>query len=385
MKVETKELQKMLGKVMKGVINNKIIPITSLIGIKYLDGELSITAFDEYNYIQVFIDNVSGEDLEVTIPAYLFNNLIQKMTCKEIDITMDDSVLHIKGNGKYKIELPIDETGDLISYPEIPEVEPKESGVIKKTTIDSMLNVNKACLAKNEAQKCFRGYHVSKGNVITGDTRIAAVNPKKIFKDSYLFCPEALELLSVIEDKEIEYERNEDIILFKSDNVYIYTVEQEDEEKFPYKEIKEFFNNLEELQSCTLNKSEILGVLDRVSLFVNEMDESAIELVFDVKGVSIKSKQNTGAEVIQYKEKKKKNKPFSCIVNLNQLRTIISIQTEDDFDLYYGDSSCLKVVSKDIKFLISLVEEDLSSVDIVDTKDEDEELDDETVDEDIPF
>ena len=49
--VKTELLQRMIGKISKGVINNQLLPITSLIGISLDSGLLSITACNQIDYI----------------------------------------------------------------------------------------------------------------------------------------------------------------------------------------------------------------------------------------------------------------------------------------------------------------------------------------------
>ena len=63
MKISTVKLQSMMNKVIKGVGNNKLIPITSLIGITAEDGTLTIVSTDDTNYLYVseVLDNEKEE------------------------------------------------------------------------------------------------------------------------------------------------------------------------------------------------------------------------------------------------------------------------------------------------------------------------------------
>jgi len=361
MEVKTKILQKMLDKVMKGVVDNKIVPITSLIGIDLEDGVLSITATDRINFIRVLEDEIKGANFKATILAQQFNKLIQRITVDNISIVLKDNYLEVKaGTGKYKIELPL-EGEDLIVYPDIPDIKASSKGTLSMKDVKSLLETNKVCLAKNNSEyRWLEGYHISKDCAITGDSRIAAINSVKLFETSFLLCKECVELLDVIQEDEVYYTRDGDQLLFESNNVSIYTIELEDEENYPYDSIKDFFKGIEKSSYCQLPKDELLSVLDRISLFVGEYDQNDIQLNFSKGGLSVKSKKVTGAEIIKY-VKHQNIKAFECEIDLELFKSIVSVQPKGVFDLYFGNENCLRILGLNTKHLIALSENKDSS------------------------
>ena len=52
------------------------------------------------------------DDFELTVTAETFNKLIAKTTKEEVELIVNDRYLEVKGNGKYKLELPVNEEGD---------------------------------------------------------------------------------------------------------------------------------------------------------------------------------------------------------------------------------------------------------------------------------
>ena len=59
-----------------------------------------------------------GEDFYVVVQVEQFSKLIGKMTCETISLEVNDGILNVKGNGDYKIELPLDEEGNTIQFPD---------------------------------------------------------------------------------------------------------------------------------------------------------------------------------------------------------------------------------------------------------------------------
>ena len=84
--LETKVLKNLVTRVMKGVGNNDSIMRTCWIGIKCLDNELSMTAWDGENYLQVIEDKVVCDNFKVTVTAEKFSQLISKTTSEKVVI-----------------------------------------------------------------------------------------------------------------------------------------------------------------------------------------------------------------------------------------------------------------------------------------------------------
>ena len=108
--IKTVKLKEMVAKAVKGVGNNKLIPLTSLMAIELKDATLTLITTDATNYLYISEDKVVGEDFYVVVDANVFSKLISKMTCEDVtlEIKSDIIALQVKGNGTYKIELPLD-------------------------------------------------------------------------------------------------------------------------------------------------------------------------------------------------------------------------------------------------------------------------------------
>lgn len=367
--LKTSDLQVMLNKAMKGVSDNKMILLTSLIGIMLEDNKLSITATDATNFIQVIKDKVEGEEFAVTVRADVFNKLVQKTSVPEITLELTDDYLEFKGNGTYKLDLPLDENSDPICYPDVPEVNGKK-GKIQYTSISSIINANKPALAVTMEMPCITGYYCGQ-QVLTTDSFKVAFSDIKLFEGKpILLASEAFELLTTMNDENIEVNREGSKVLFKSRNaekkmeVIVYTVELEGIGDFPAEillaQLEEEFES-----SCRLSKSGLLEVIDRLSLFVNEYDKKGIYLTFTKKGLMFQSKSSNGSETVAYKadaEDKRGGstnfKPFTCCVDITMLKDLVNAQTVNTIDLHYGSEVGIKFANGKINHVLAFLEDD---------------------------
>ena len=118
--LKTEKLKEMVSRAVKGVGNNKLIPLTSLMAIEVKDNKLTLITTDATNYLYVCEDKIVADDFYVVVDANVFSKLISKMTCENVTLEVSSGiwVLNVKGNGNYKIELPLDENGEPIKYPD---------------------------------------------------------------------------------------------------------------------------------------------------------------------------------------------------------------------------------------------------------------------------
>ena len=117
LRIKTSELQDMVSKAIKCVSNNKLIPLTSLMNIKVESNVLVLTTADATNYFYVSKQKVACEDFEISVMADLFTKLVQKTSSDEITLVIEGAMLEVKGNGTYKMELPLNEEGRVIKFP----------------------------------------------------------------------------------------------------------------------------------------------------------------------------------------------------------------------------------------------------------------------------
>lgn len=356
--VKTAILQDMVAKSVKGSSDNKLIPLTGLMCIQLKNNVLTLITTDATNYLYITENKVEGEDFYVVIPAVTFSTLIARMTCDSVSLKVEDSILEIKGNGTYKIELPLDENGQPIKYPDPLQkfdFKKAEEGQIKSSTVQVLLNTLKPALATTLEIPCYTGYYMGKRVVATDTYKIASLD-SKLFTDPKLVSPEMINLVSIMSDEQITVNIKDNIIVYSTPSCTVYGPTMEGIEDYAIDPITDLID-LEFYNVCKLPKTTFLQLLDRLALFVGVYDKNGVDLVFTESGVVVSSKAGSGTELIPYIESKNP-KNFSCTVDIQMLTQQVKSIQSDVLELYYGLDNAIKFVDGNITVVLALLEDE---------------------------
>lgn len=356
--IRTTKMQEMVSKSARGAGNNKLIPLTGLLGMKLESGKLTLTTTDATNYLYIIEDEIEGDDFNITIPVEIFLKLVSKTTSEYVELTADDSKLTVKGNGKYTIGLPLDENGKPIKYPDpmskFAEDEYSQE-VVKYVDIAKILTTLKSALSISVGDDpCYSGYYVGDRVVATDTYKIAALNTK-LLEQRALISSDLMSLLSVMSTDTIDVYRKDNKFVFKTDNCIIYGFEMEGIDDYAIDAISGLVES-EFTSFCKIEKADILQLLDRLSLFVSPYDKNNIGLEFTQDGIAISSKSSSGAEIIQYQESSN-FQPFKCLIDITMLIQEIKSIPFETLTIYYGLDSSIKIVCVDITIVIALAED----------------------------
>lgn len=358
--INTKKLQEMVSKAVKGASNNKLIPLTGLICIRHKEDILTLITTDMTNYLYIEESKIPGDEFYIVVGVEQFSKLISKMTSDTVTLAVTDSSLEIKGNGTYNIEIPLDENGEPIQYPD-----PRDSvdysddvNALKKlhrTTVKTILSSIKPALATTLEEPCYTGYYVGDTVVGTDASKIASLNVK-ILDTDVLIPPEIMNMLDVVDEEEIIIGCKDDVITFSAGNCYIYGRTMSSIEDFEIEAITNLVN-VEFDSMCKVAKDHILSALDRVALFVGKYDNETVNLTFTKEGIKIASIQSTGVELVDYIESKS-FKPFECDINVFMLAEQIKSNSSDTVEIQYGRDEAIKIVDGNITKIVALNEEE---------------------------
>lgn len=355
MKIKTSELQDAVTRVYKGVGNNKLIPLTSLINILVSDGTMFLTSTDSVNYFTVRIDDVEGEDFEVSVNADMFTKLIQKMTCDYISIEALDSYLMVVGNGKYKIDLLLDETGRPVRFPNNDSGETMREGELSVDVIRGLIVNGKASLAVSNDIPCLTNYYCGE-SVLTTDRYKICQTKTKLFEEPRLISPAVMEMLTLFSGEKIKYYEGKDSFSFDSEKEFLYAPFVDGVEKMPVDTINSLIDS--EINSmCKLPKAPLLAVLDRLSLFVSQYDKNGIYLTFSNDGLSISSKKSNGSEKIEFISTENFS-DYTCCIDIEMLRSQVNTIVSDTVELYFGAEVAIKFKDGDVTKVVALMEDD---------------------------
>lgn len=359
MTINTSTLQNMVAKAMKGASCNKMIPLTGLMAIHLNSNShrLTLLTTDATNYLYVREDKVEGEEFYVVVQAEMFAKLISKLTCEKVSLELKDNILTVKGNGKYSIELPLDEEGELIKYPH-PLGDKTFDGdtyTVNLSTIKLILNTAKSALANTLEVPCYTGYYVGNKVVATDTYKICGIDIK-LWDEPALISPEMMSLLDLFTDEKITVYRDNNIMVFKTDNCTVYGTLMDSIDDYQIEAI----NGLIEQEfdsACKVTKSALLQLLDRLALFVSPYDKNGVYLTFTKEGLQIESKQANSVELIPYAESEN-FRPFTCCVDIEMLHSQVKANTGDAITIHYGEDNAIKITDGNVSQVVALLEDE---------------------------
>ena len=354
--IGTAKLQDMVTRATKGAGNNKLIPITSLICVEVKDNVLTLITTDMTNYLYIRDDKFVGEDFYAVVDVSMFSKLISKMTCETVVLEVKNNVLYVSGNGKYKIELTLDENGMPVKYPD-PFVE--RTGVpgqrVNLSTVKVILETLKPALATTLEVPCYTGYYVGDSVIATDTFKIANMGIQ-LFSKTCLISAELMDLLSVMTTETIYVEFIEDAVQFSTPDCRIFGRLMDGVEEFAVDPIMGLVET-EFASYCAVPKNTLMQVLDRLSLFVGPYDKNAIRLTFTGQGLEISSKASNGVEIIPFIASKDFTN-FTCLVDVQMFTQEVKAIQSDAINIYYGEDNAVKFEDGNITIIVALLEEE---------------------------
>lgn len=357
--IGTELMKDVMSRAIKGVGNNKLLPITQMICVSLKDGVLTTITTDGTNYLYVKEQHVAGDDFYVVVDANQFAKLISKMTCENITMTVVDGSLNVKGNGNYILELPLDEDGEYIKFPDAYQklalLEPDERGTINKSTVQVILETVKPALATTFENPEYTAYYVADKVVGTDRTIIASMDVE-FCNMPRLINADFLDLVSVMREEKIATAYYGSDAVFQTQDAVIVGKLAENVDDYAIDAISELVDQ-EFTSSCSVPKAELLQMLDRLSLFVGPYDDNSVILTFVKEGLQISSKASSGVEIISYVASTN-HENFTAPINVNMLIKTVKSVSSDVIDMSYGNDSAIKIVDGSITIIVALNEED---------------------------
>ena len=351
--IGTARLQALLNKAVKGAGSNKLIPMTSLIAIRLKDEVLTLTTTDATNYLCLTENNVTGDEFYVAVQVDLLAKLVSKMTCDEVTLEVADNALNVIGNGKYQIDIPLEDDGSMVKLPNPIESFKKGEAVgkVDSSVILSTLTSIKPALATTMEYPWFTCYYV-KDRIVATDTYTVADYNAGFLNDAKLISSAVMDLLGLFAG-EISVYVDGDKMLFESDKGVVYGTIPNGIENYSIDAIEGLVQQ-EFANSCTVAKSSLLNLLDRIALFVGVYDNGKITLSFSKDSLEVISKYAN--EKVNYTNNEKAGE-FTCNTDINTLITQVKAQTGSEITIEYGKDNAIKIIDGDITSVVALLEE----------------------------
>lgn len=363
LKLKTSEFKEMVAKATKGASVDNNFYISQLMSITLHDNVLELITTDMTNYLYVKKDKVAGDDFSVVVPVDKFSKLISKLTCEDVVLEVvekDDELakLVVKGNGKYEIELPYDEEGELVEFPDPAEecdVTDWSEAEINLSTVHLILSTAKAALMTSNEAPCYTGYYCGDRIVATDTFKICGIDVQ-MFDEPKLIPVELMDLLELMTEEKIKVLYNEDTFIFSTKGVEVFGHVLEGIEEFQIEPISALLDE-KFGSSCKVEKSTLMQMIDRIALFVDVFDKNSVYLTFTKEGLEVSSKKDSGAEIIPYKESTK-FKPYTCCLDIELFKTQVKASPSDVVEILYGKEGSIKFVDGNTKQILALADDD---------------------------
>jgi len=234
-KVNSKELEKLLGKIIPAVPNRTPMPILENFLFEVKDGLLTVYATDLEISLKSSLNIVSDENFKVVVPARLLNDIVRslKETTIHFKLTANKKINLVTDNGKYTISyLEAEE------YPEIPTIEADKNAkdinevTINGTDLRSALDKGSFAMSKEEMRPAMMGTlfeFIEEGLrfVTTDGHRLVNILNKTVkpnFTHQYVIPERAVSVLSkTLDEKDVKIHLTKAYVSFKLNDIELIT------------------------------------------------------------------------------------------------------------------------------------------------------------------
>lgn len=360
MKIKTSILQEMVSKAVKGASNNKMIPISSFIGIEIKKGTLTLMTTDGSNQLRVS-KKLEGDSVDFysVVDVDKFSKLVGKTTSEFIELNNKDNYLEFKGNGTYKLDIPVNEEGEIVKFPSIGlEVIENEKAIeLPIEKLKSIISTLKVSVAKTMEVPCLTGYYISDKSVAT-DRQMMGYIKDSIIDEPILISSEMAELLQLLEGETVNLLKEDNKLYFATDNILIYGKQLEGIDKYPVSQIEQLMS-LNYKYSVKCSKQDLLNVLDRMSLFVGNYDKNGVILTFSNDGLQVTSQESNATEIIELDTDANVDyEEFSCLIDIEMLKSQVQKNISDIIEIHYGQAQSIILVEGNTTTFICLLEKE---------------------------
>ena len=205
--IKTDELKGAINKVVKGLGNNKLLPITEMLGLNFVDKNLFLVSTDGSTKVQVKLElQDKVDDLSFVVNGKSFTQLVSKTTTENITLNVEKDRLVVKGNGSYTFSFPTDEDGNLVILNNIDTSNYENTEEVSAKEVLKSYEINKSSVAETMETPEYTGFYFDEEGALTTNSLKISYFSNKVFTSKLLLAGKFLSLFS----------------LFAEDNVKIY-------------------------------------------------------------------------------------------------------------------------------------------------------------------
>lgn len=355
-KIKTETLKSITNKVVKGMGNNKLLPITEIIGINIHSDKISLLSTDGKNKVEAFaeIENPEKKEIQLSVKGDTFSKLIQKTTTEIVTLKIDNNKLVVRGNGNYSFAIPIDEENNIVVFESL-SLEGEEQEVNVNALKESYL-FNKESVALTMEVPSYTGFYYDEdGSVATNSLKISSVK-EPIFNSPVLLENSFVQLFNLLETETAKVKQNDSEILISSSNLILQSSKMVELVDFPITDIRPFVDTEME-HKVKVNKKSLLNLLERISIFVTPMDRNGIRVDFTKDGLKVWTIKGDNNELLPYINTDNLA-DFTIKIDISNFKALVSSNPEDEVTIHYGNPNAIKMTFGKVVQIAALQVED---------------------------
>ena len=360
-KLETRKLQDLVNRAVKGSTMVDIIPLSCLMELTVKDKKLTIRTTDNINYISVSTDVEDSGQFSMVVQSKLFTQIVGKLTTATTELWCEGNKVKIKANGSYTMALSTDADGSLITFPEPKADVTGSSNQITMDEVRSILSYNKSCKADMKEVPAYYNYYMDEKGVLTTDTFKGCLNPIKVVDTPVSLSPTVVDLIpSVCDTNGVTVAQTEDSVVFTSSIGTLVGRKclPADVEAFPADGLRQAFE--QDTNKVVLNKTQLYQALDRMCLFVDALESHKVTTTFTTKDVVLYSDYTDSTEHVPYvKDAATPEYTFeevTLLLDAGQFKAEVSACDKESINIGFNEGG-IQIANNGVTMALAVVDE----------------------------
>ena len=364
MVLRIEDLKDVCSKILSAVDSSELSVLTETLELKAENKILYMSVTNREYYVRVKLDLGEDVNFHATVNANLFLKLISQTTTDTVEITIDNNILIVKGNGIYKLPLIYD-NDKLLELPEIKINNVTSEFDINGDVLVSILTYNSKEITKgNIIRPVQKLYYIDEKGAITFTTG-ACVNNFKLEKPiKILLNQKVVKLFKLFKNDNVHFKLGKDEISdeiiqtkvkFSNDSVEITAILASDDNliaSVPVDAIRNRANNVYPY-SITINKDELIQAINRLLLFINSKEFMKTSSIFKFcnEYVIIKDSSGINNEKIYYSSPLD-NCDYTNSIDLLDLKVTLENCIEKYLTMNFGDGQAIVIARGNVYNII---------------------------------
>ena len=348
--------QKYCTDILSAVDSNELSILTETLELKTLNNTLVMSVTNREYYAKVIIPIENVIELKATVNANLFLRLIAQISTPEIELSVTDNFLVVKGNGLYKLPLIFD--GDsLLELPEININNVTATFELDSEILLSILNYNSKQLSIGTISKPVQKLYYVDGKGAVTFTSGACVNSFELPENiRILLNGRLVKLFKLFKGKGVKFtlgydNLTDDIIQtklrFESSDISITAILSCDDTMLNSVPVEAIRGRASAYYPYTVNlsKDALLKTISRLMLFSGSASKELVAystFEFEKDRVTIYDSKKENKEILNYNnENSNIEETYKTIVDLAELKGVLESCSEQYVNINFGDTEAL--------------------------------------------